>query len=545
LRRKISDREKSEIVDLHLQGLTRDQIAKKTGGSAGGVSGALKEFTDCADSSSLDDAAEEYDVVETVESLRSLAVAIRKAGTSVEELTELSNMLGRIKKLIDLDKLEGFIKAGESLGDKAHVEASVRMCAIEERTGKSHDEILSDLEGKEARVRELSSEVQSLQSQMKNLNAEKERAQANFNDEKAKLEAELAELLKQHGLTLERIDHISKIQGVLSRYGIALTQLEELQRVLNAVEEADQDAKRLVELAKKVGSLRAQAEAEAKELDETRELAAKLDETILTLEERLKEAELVMEKCHDLESMGWSLESLEKAIKLSREAGSLDEVLNRLELLKPSAKLRADLDRAKAEVAEMASEKSRLQRGYEALKRRCEDLEDATNALKELFMLGFNKEIMLSIRDEALKYGSMLQFMEVFGRCKHREEMESDIKEKEERLKAVSGELGEKTARLNEVEAKLETVALRVGELKAEMELREKMLLGLKVIFALTNEPRSLTTDSITWLTDRILIWAKSKQEEVKKRGNGSELKVGSYADWLCESLRKLKERGY
>ena len=64
----------------------RDEIAKKTGVSAGGVSSVLKEFMERADSTSLDEAAEEYSVIETVENLRSLAVDIRKAGTSVEEL---------------------------------------------------------------------------------------------------------------------------------------------------------------------------------------------------------------------------------------------------------------------------------------------------------------------------------------------------------------------------------------------------------------------------------------------------------------------------
>jgi outer membrane murein-binding lipoprotein Lpp len=347
-------------MDLYFQGLTRDEIAKKTGVSAGGVSGVIKEFIDCTDSTSTEEAAEEYDVVETVESLRSLAVKIRKAGTSVEELMEVSNMLARIKKLIELDRLEGFIKAGESLGDKAHVEASVRMHLIEERTGRSHDDILSDLESKETRVKELSSEVQRLQSQIKNLDLEREKAQTNLNAEKTRLEAELKERLEQHSLTIEKIEYIANIERELIGYGIELTQLEGLRRVLNAVEETGQDAKRLVELAKKVGSLRAQTEAEAKELDDTRELAAKLSKTISTLEERLAGADLVMEKCLELESMGWDRESLEKAILLAREAGSPKEALSRLELLKPSVEAKAELERIKAETVALKEETLKL-----------------------------------------------------------------------------------------------------------------------------------------------------------------------------------------
>jgi len=353
LRKKISDWEKSEIVDLHLQGLTRDEIAKKTGISAGGVSGVIKEFTDCADSESLDEAAEQYDVVETAEGLRSLAIEIRRAGTSVEGLMEVSKMLERIKKLVTLDRLEDFIKAGESLKDRAHVEASVRMHSIEELTGRFHDEILSDLQSKEAKVRELSTEVQRLQSQIKSLDAGREKAQADFNSEKARLEAELEDRLKQHSLTLQRIDDISKIERELSDYGIELTQLEGLRRVLSAVEEAGQDAEKIVELAKKASSLKAQAEAEAKELAETRELVAKLNETVSTLEERLAGAESVVERCRELESMGWNRERLERVLKLAGEAGSPEEVLSRLELLKPSAEVKAELERTKAETEEL------------------------------------------------------------------------------------------------------------------------------------------------------------------------------------------------
>jgi len=349
LPKSIPDWKKSEIVDLHLQGLTRDDIAKKTGVSAGAVSGVIKEFTERADSSSIEEAAEQYGVVETVERLRSLAVEVKKAGTSVEELMQVSNILGRIRRLIDLDRLEEFIKAGESLGDKAHVEAAVRMHIIEERTGKSHDDVLSDLEAKEAKVRELSSEIQRLQSQLKNLRSEGRKAQADFRAEKAGLEMKLGEHLKQHSLTLERMERISEIEKGLNVYGIELTQLEGLQRVLKAVQEANHDAEELVELAEKVGSLRVQVEAEKKDLDNTRDLAARLGETVAKLEERSTEAKLVMERCRELESMGWNREILEKAIRLAGEAGDPEEVLGRLELLKPSADAKAELERIKAE----------------------------------------------------------------------------------------------------------------------------------------------------------------------------------------------------
>lgn len=256
-----------------MQGLPRDKIAEETGVSAGGVSGVIREFTDGTAFTSIDEAAEKYDVVETVEDLRSLALEIGNAGTTIEELVKASKMLERIRKLISLDRLEEFIKAGESLKDKAHVEASVRMHMIEERLGKPHDDILTDLKAKEIRLRELNPEIQRLNSQVKNLESEMEKAETDFSAQKAKLDAELEKSLKEHSLTLERIKQVSEIETGLSSYDIELTRLEGLLKILDTVEEEGQDANKLVELAKKVGWLRAQADRikEQMEIQKARE----------------------------------------------------------------------------------------------------------------------------------------------------------------------------------------------------------------------------------------------------------------------------------
>lgn len=336
--KSISDHKKSEIAKLYFQGLTRDGIAKRTRVSAGAVSGVIKEFTDCADSTSTEEAAEEYDVFETVENLRSLAVETRKTGTSVEKLMEVSKMLERIKKLTDLDKLEGFIKAGESLADKAHVEASVKMHLLEEHTGKSHDDILVELERKSARLTEQSEEIQRRNAEIKHLE-----------DEKGRLTQEGEELLKQHKLTMARVEHVARVEEALSRYEIDLTNLEGLQRVLGTIEEARYDPKEVVEQIKKKGALQLQIEAHTKDLADIQAEAARLNEEVSALKKKIAEAKSTLQKIGELESMGWNLESLERVLRLAREAGSPEEVLSRLELLKPSEEVKAELQRTKAE----------------------------------------------------------------------------------------------------------------------------------------------------------------------------------------------------
>jgi phage shock protein A len=481
-----------------------------------------------------------------VEDLRSLALDVRKAGTNVKELIGLANIRRRIFALVSADKLEELLKAGESLGDKTHVEASIRMHAIEKRTGKSHDEIIADFEDKETKVNALSRKLQDLQLQKENLTSEKRKAQTEFNREKNKLNAEIKANLTQHGLTLERIEHASRIEKNLKAHGIDLAQLEELQRVLNAVGEAGLDAKVFVELAKKVSSFKTQAEVEAKHVAETQEIAAKLNVTISTLESKVAKAAPVVEKHQQLEAMGWNQKRLEKALKLATEAGDPEEALSRLELLRPAAELKAELERVKTEVTQIESRKKKLEKQHKSLKQKCEKTEKTMNALKELLNMGFSMDTLASIYSEALKYGSAPPFMEAFGRYRTLEEIEVDIARLTQEHEGLKGETEKKRRELEGLSAKTEAVAFKVGQIRAELEQKMKTVSGLQFLIAFADDPRSLNTDSAAWFAERIRIWAENKEIEVQKKEYvTSELDVGTRSRWLCESIRKLKERGY
>jgi len=99
---------------------------------------------------------------------------------------------------------------------------------------------------------------------------------------------------------------------------------------------------------------------------------------VSTLEKKLTEAESILEKYSELESMGWSRESLERALKLAREAGSPEESLSRLELLKPSAELKAEFERTKAETEAL---KEKALRTIEETLRRLSTLAEESSSL--------------------------------------------------------------------------------------------------------------------------------------------------------------------
>jgi len=384
LRNTISDQKRSEIIELYMRGWTRDDIAKKTGVSTGGVSGVIKEFTERADSSSLDEAAKEYGVVLTVESLRELAVRVKKNETSIEDLIALSKTLERIKQLVPPERLEEFARAGESLGDKAHVEASVRMYTIEQNTGKSHDDIVADLESKLGKAKELSSEIQRL------------------NSEKARLETELSELLRRYNLTLERIEQVAKVESELSKCNIDLTKLQGLRPVFDTVEQAGYDPKKVVEQLKKEGSLKAQIEADRKNLADIKERLAKLNHILSSSEDKLRKVELIVEKADALVSMGWNIQSLDRVAKLTKSFGSVEEFLDRVELVKRSADAKAELERVRAETNALKEE------NLKAIKETSKNLSMLT---KESSILVNEKipPIMAQLSDLADRYNNLVE----------------------------------------------------------------------------------------------------------------------------------------
>jgi SMC interacting uncharacterized protein involved in chromosome segregation len=124
--------------------------------------------------------------------------------------------------------------------------------------------------------------------------------------------------------------------------------------------------------------------------------------------------------------------------------------------------------------------------------------------------------------------------------------IETEIKKLEKKREAVKDDLETMQGETGKLDAKKEEVALKIGRLKAEVEQMMKAISGLKFYTAFADDPRNLNADSAAWFTERIRIWAENKQTEVEKKTFlTTELKVGDISRRLCESIRKLKERGH
>jgi hypothetical protein len=216
------------------------------------------------------------------------------------------------------------------VADKLHI--------LENQLGKTHDVIVEEVETAETTKNQLNQEAQHLQSQITSLQAEK-----------SKIDTELQNQLTQSKLTSERMEQVSQLLKALADNGIDLSNVELLRDMLNFVREAGGDPKKLVELATTVSSLNQQIETQTRKLHETQIAFTNLEGRNIRVRKRLEKAKNSLEKYHSLTSMGWTDESLAKAVKLARAMGKPEEVLCRLELLKSSKDAKAELDKVKAE----------------------------------------------------------------------------------------------------------------------------------------------------------------------------------------------------
>jgi DNA repair ATPase RecN len=283
------------------------------------VSSAVKDFTDQERSTSLVDATEKYNVVETANDLRNIGVFLRKNGIPLEEASSL---------LLSLER-------------------------IEKQTGKTPDAILKHVSEAEKRRGELDSEIKGLEAEKANLQTQKLATDQACKEERTRHEAELQSQLSQHKLTMELVARVPKVTEALAGYGIDLEALEELQNILFSIKASGQDPSELVELAKKAENLSSQVENANKKLTELEESIARKERQITLLKKRQNRALSLARKSRHLERMGWTAETLEKVAKLTVSTGSPEDVFERIELTKTKEDLKIEVDGAKLELEKL------------------------------------------------------------------------------------------------------------------------------------------------------------------------------------------------
>jgi predicted nucleic acid-binding Zn-ribbon protein len=224
----------------------------------------------------------------------------------------------------------------------------------------------------------MTEENEGLAAKTDALKTEKIRAQQSLDDEKARLEADRNRLTQTHNTSMEKIEQFSSTVRTLKDNNIDLSDLEQLQSMVRLTRECGGDPKKLFELSRTRSSLTRQIRREKKRIGKARKTIIKLQDRKKKLEAKIKRAQPLLAKAHALKSMGWTDETLSRAITLTKQVGKPDEVLARLELLKPSADVQAENEKTKKENDALKKENTK---GLRKAVRQLARLEKGTVAL--------------------------------------------------------------------------------------------------------------------------------------------------------------------
>ncbi len=425
---RISPQKASRILHFFFEGMPQPEIARKFGINQATVSRYVLRLKEEADSKGLMTAAEEYEVMHEVDSLRSLATELSKNKLTLEESKEGVDILKSFSNLgVSPAEHESLIKVVSKLKNSDFVPAAMKLAELEASTGKSYGKIVSEFERVSTQITELKEHCAALGEKRESLRqavekltiAKKNKAQElhQLEDEarqkQLSLDKELAGKMKEVGLTLKRIENLTPLTVILKKSDIPDDKLETYLKEHQELEEAGvtwEDFQTIVRSME----------------DETSKIGA------------------------------------EKLVKCLAEYGSLDRAIEEMEpeLISSKAQLEELEEKRKtlkAEVAGLSKRKTSLKEETNQLEKKKQALSKTIGTMraeeKEL------KEYLPGLRDSVKTLEARKLDLEKRGG-----ELDQKIKEREERLRVLTGTneaLEEKARLLKELEAKIAATGLR------------------------------------------------------------------------------------
>ena len=277
---KISGHIESQIVKLHLEGLSQVEIGDRLQISQSTASAAIKRYQRDASRTSLEKASTNRGVQAEIESIQSLASELRKAGVTVSEAIRALKLQEELNKIGgNPDTLEGLIAVYRRITPRGFpiqqfAEATTRMIRLEEQLGIDYSQLASAFEKAQGEFNELQNRIKSKKSELEQITRKIEETQLDLKSQ-----------LHQNQLTIDGIQRATRMREVLGKAGLSLDHADPLANLLRVLSDLSvsrgQDAQQVAQdLLEFVGTVRNLNQVTANAEDRIRQL--------MTTEESLK-----------------------------------------------------------------------------------------------------------------------------------------------------------------------------------------------------------------------------------------------------------------
>jgi len=230
---KISPHKKSKMMALYFEGYSQSAIANKLNVDQSTVSLHIGKFKSLVDQQGIKAAGEEFDIMNIVDALHSLAAEFKKSKITVEEAKVGLKMERLFQKLgVKQEDYNHLIQATTKLKTEGLLESAVKLNKLEESTGMTHEEIIAQSANT---YQQLKNDQQDLQIVTGTLNTAKEDLVA-IENQKQLASQDLQEHMQQIGVDMNRLALVEELASTLKKAGVSNETLKDYiqrQQLLN------------------------------------------------------------------------------------------------------------------------------------------------------------------------------------------------------------------------------------------------------------------------------------------------------------------------
>jgi hypothetical protein len=240
---QLSPHKVRKILRGYFCGLPQTRIAKEAGVDQSSISHYANRFKKMAVRYGLIAAGKEYQVLNEVESLRSLSVELYKAKLTTEDARQGHDIIKAFLKLgISPGKYFALIEVCKKIEDPGFVEAALKLSLIESQTGMGYHQVISDFEKVQKQLPQLEEKVIKATAKLKSINNAILRSSQELDSQEkylmqyrneveakaAKLEEELTAKRKQLDVDKKEVKEVAQLKNALAREGLDIATLVQL-----------------------------------------------------------------------------------------------------------------------------------------------------------------------------------------------------------------------------------------------------------------------------------------------------------------------------
>src|SRR5919107_6221978 len=348
---QITDDMKDEVIRLYLQGLSRNDIARTCGVGEGTVSNIIDEWK-----RSLD--------IPDVQSLRDLAVNLKRCGIDAAQCAQGLRILNTMKKLgVNQNQFESFMIEVygycQRIGLPPQDIASNLQALINLSKDIPFSKIPEHIEAKKKEISRLDEETRKQHEEIKSLKETKRELKIETSTAK-----ELRDVsLQEEKTTTAELKEYSNFKTELRKYGIPIDDLPKLVQLLYGIRQHGYDVEKVLSEYQDLQFFKDNRAKVWRQTREWEEKKTKLQEECSYLEGEVSRHSQRLSIYYELESLGFGIRELRilcNAIKeIAAENGksyrvAIEQFLERVEKLYGGIKIRQKIHEEKEERPEHA-----------------------------------------------------------------------------------------------------------------------------------------------------------------------------------------------